>query len=142
MTTRGLYAHAASGLSPACSGSGVDAQRDPHRLKAGKWRGAAVSVEMAAAVWNKPEAPAVTAGASSLVAPLPVGLIRRFPRTARGARQAPDYSGNLTRKVKVLDFIKSGGLEEGRAQRDGDTRRGRAEEEFAYTTGYDSHGRV
>ena len=54
----------------------------------------------------------------------------------------PDYSGNLTRKVKVLDFIKSGGLEEGQAQRDGDTRRGRAEEEFAYTTGYDSHGRV
>ncbi len=30
-------------------------------------------------------------------------------RTARGARSASDYSANLTRKVKVLDFIKSGG---------------------------------
>ena len=53
MSTRGLYAHVAAGLSPASSGSGVDAQRDSHRLTAGEWgsaRGAAASVEMAAAV--------------------------------------------------------------------------------------------
>ena len=51
---------------------------------AGSERGTAASVEMAATVWNKPEAAAaVTAGASSLLAPLPVGLIRRFPADRR-----------------------------------------------------------
>ena len=30
-------------------------------------------------------------------------------RTDSGARSARDYSATLTRKVKVLDFIKSGG---------------------------------
>ena len=33
---------------------------------------------MAAVVRDKPEAPAVTAEASSLIAPLPVGLLHRF----------------------------------------------------------------
>ena len=66
--------------------------------------------------------------------------------------------------MRVLDFIKSGGLEEGRARNgmvirgaggprsngrigDGTIRVGArvpwgADVEFAYTTGYDSHGRV
>ena len=64
----------------------MDAHRDSHRLRVGEWRGAGgvgVSVGMAAAVWNKPEAPAVTAGASSLLDTLPVGLIRRFPAGRR-----------------------------------------------------------
>ena len=41
---------------------------------AGSARDVAASVEMAAAVWNKPEAPAVTAGASPLAGTLPLGL--------------------------------------------------------------------
>ena len=45
---------------------------------AGSARDVRVSVEFAAVVWNKPEAPAATAGAPSLLAPLPVGLLRRF----------------------------------------------------------------
>ena len=65
-----------------CSGSGVDAQRDPPsadgRGMAGSARGAAVSVGIAGTLRNKPEAPAVTAGASSLPGTLPVGLLRRF----------------------------------------------------------------
>ena len=48
------------------------------RGMAGSARGAAVRVEIAAAVGNKPEAPAVTAGASSLLGTSPVGLPRRF----------------------------------------------------------------
>ena len=34
------------------------------------------------------------------------GLVAARYVTARGARPASDYSANLTRKVKVLDFIK------------------------------------
>ena len=48
------------------------------RGMAGSARGAAVRVGIAAAVCNKPEAPAVTAGASSLLVTSPVGLPRRF----------------------------------------------------------------
>ena len=50
-------------------------------------RGAAVSVEIAAAVCNKSEAAAVIAGASSLPGTLPVSLLRLFRRSARGARR-------------------------------------------------------
>ena len=53
-------------------------------------RGAAASVGIAAAVWNKPEAPAVTAGASSLIAPLPVGLLRRFLADGQGVPGVPE----------------------------------------------------
>ena len=52
-----------------------------------------MSVGMAAAVWNKPEAPVVTAGASSLIAPLPVGLLPRFPAGRRRGK-----SGGLRRE--------------------------------------------
>ena len=37
-----------------------------------------MTVGIAAAVCNKPETPAVTAGASSLLGTLSVGLLRRF----------------------------------------------------------------
>ena len=50
---------------------------------AGSGRGVGVSVGIAAAVCNKLEAPAVTAGASSLLDTLPVGLLRRFPADRR-----------------------------------------------------------
>ena len=50
---------------------------------AGSARDVGMTVGIAAAVWNKPEAPAVTAGASSLPGTLPAGLIRRFPAGRR-----------------------------------------------------------
>ncbi len=75
---------------------------------AGSARDAAASVEMAAAVWNKPEAPAVTVGASSLLDTLPVGLIRRFPADRQGARSASDYSASLIRPA--IPVLGRGGL--------------------------------
>ena len=93
MCLPGAYAHVAAGLSPACSGSDWDAQRDSHRLTVGEWRGiggsVAESVGIAGAVCNKPEAPAVTAGASSLpggYVTLPVGLLHRFPADRQGSK--------------------------------------------------------
>ena len=92
----------------------MDARRDSHRLTVGEWRGAgrgvAVSVGIAGALRSKPKAPAVTAGASSLLGMLPVGLPRRSRRTAGGARSASHYSASLNLNVKVLDFVKPGGL--------------------------------
>ena len=70
------------------------------RGMAGSARGAAVRVGIAGAVWNKPEAPAATAGASSLLGTLPVGLPRRFLADRRrgkaGVRlqRQPDLPGN------------------------------------------------
>ena len=63
----------------------MDAQRDPHRLTVGEWRGAS-GVRQRASKWprrseTKPEAPAVTARASSLPDTLSVGLLRRSRRT-------------------------------------------------------------
>ena len=63
------------------------------RGMAGSARDVGVTVGIAAAVWNKPEAPAATAGASSLLAPLPVGLLRRFP-----ADRQQDKAGGLRRE--------------------------------------------
>ena len=65
----------------------MNAQRDPHRLTAGEWRGergaVTASVGMAAAVCKRPEAPAVTVGASALPGTSPVGLPLRFSADRR-----------------------------------------------------------
>ena len=107
MTTRGLYAHAASGLSPACSGSDVDAQRDPHRLKAGKWperagrgndcRNRCGGLEQAGGPRRYSRG---LVAARSVIRNLSVCFVGSR-RAASGARSASDYSANLTRKVKA-----------------------------------------
>ena len=87
MTTRGLYTHAAEGLSPACSGSGVDAQRDSHRLTAGNGgerTGRSRERRNRCGGLKQARGPRRYSRASSLLAPSPVGLLRRFPADRQG----------------------------------------------------------
>ena len=57
----------------------MDARRDSYRLTVGERAGSGRECRnRCGGLRDKPEAPAVTAGASSLVAPLPVGLPRGF----------------------------------------------------------------
>ncbi len=88
-----------SGL-PSAAGRGM----------AGSGGGVGVSVGMAAAVWNKPEAPAVTAGASSLIAPLPVGLLPRFP-AGQGRGQGRRLAARMLRVcLAVRRWVGGGGV--------------------------------
>ena len=103
MPTRAC-AHVAEGLSPACARSGVDVQRDSHRLTVGEWRGARGTRPRASKSLRWSET-------SRRPPPLQQGPRRCSVRyLLAGQRLASDYSSNLTRKVNVLDFIKSGGL--------------------------------